>query len=231
VDVLQTEFFAFFCLTETRRSELPDGRVSAVYRTTSPLTAYRTGSPKFHDPVSVDVVADGRGTVRLALSIGGLFIADPWDWMNAMDITKSFILDGLGTKEDRERILPIVRDIRHRPIPGTGPDMFRPLSVDKRKDTANIIKRQVDLGRPVVFMSGGGEGGDLSLPAVYSRGYSVYIGERPAFTAELSMTRFSMRNETADGKRLLTIAFDRTAPPAQQPPTAIHVRQTREVQG
>jgi hypothetical protein len=198
-DVLRTEFFAFFHLTETGRSELGDGRTSVVYR--SP-------APQFHDLTWVDVVADGDGTARLALSMVERFIMDPTLAVYGKDIAKSFIGDGIASNKDRDVLMPIARDIAYRQIPGTAPSLTKPASADDLRDQ---LTRALDLGKPVTVMLGGGPDNGPPLPEIYTRGYAVYLGERPSYTAELAMTRFSMRNETADGGRLLTIAFDRRA--------------------
>jgi hypothetical protein len=197
-DVLATEFFEFFHLAEAGRSELPDGRTSVVYR--SP-------SPRFRDLDWVEVVADRQGTARMALSIRERFIMDPAIAVFARDIAKSFIGDGIGSSEDAEKLSPVARDIFYRPVPGTAPSVPMPSNVDELR---NMLTKQLDLGMQVSAMLGSDDNRP-DLPEVYSRGYAVYIGERPSFTADLSMTRFSMRNETVSGERLLTIAFDRRA--------------------
>lgn len=154
------------------------------------------------------MVADQYGTARLALSIVERFIIDPALAVYAKDIAKSFIGDGIATNEDSDVLTPIARDIFYRQVPGTEPPMARPATVDELRDQ---LTRALDLGKPVTAVVGSGPDDASPLPEVYTRGYAVYLGERPSYTAELAMTRFSMRNETADGGRQLTIAFDRRA--------------------
>jgi hypothetical protein len=195
--VLSTEFFSFFHLTETGRDQLPDGRTSV---------AYRSPSPMFHELTWVDVVSDGQGIARMALSLYARFIVHPNLAVYAKDIAKSFIGDGTATREDVEKIGQVARDIFYRPIAGTAPSLPRPDSVDELGD---VLTQRLDLGQQVTAVLGSGPQNSPELPEVYSRGYAVYIGERSAYTADLSMTRFSMRNEASGEDRLLTIAFDR----------------------
>jgi hypothetical protein len=196
-DVLSTEFFSFFHLTEAGRDQLPDGRTSV---------AYRSPSPMFHELTWVDVVSDGQGIARVALSLYERFVAHPNLAVYARDIAKSFIGDGIATSEDAEKIGQVARDIFYRPMTGAAPSLPRPDSADELRD---ILTKQLDLGKQVTAVLGSGPQAQPELPEVYSRGYAVYIGERATFTADLSMTQFSMRNETAGEDRLLTIAFDR----------------------
>lgn len=132
---------------------------------------------------------------------------DPALAVYAKDIAKSFIGDGIATSEDSGVLAPIARDIAYRPIPGTAPSLPKPASVDELRDQ---LTHALDLGKPVTVMLGG-PASPAPLPEVATRGYAVYLGERPSYTAELAMTRFSMSNEAAAGGRVLTIAFDRRA--------------------
>jgi len=167
--------------------------------------AYRTVSPQFHDLIWIDVVSDGQGTARMALSIYGRFITNPLITVNARDIAKSFIQDGLATSEDRAKIMPIARDIYYRWVPGTEQGDRGSRNTD---EYLGMLKQQIDLGKGITVFAGNDDDAP-EMPEVYSRGYAVFIGERASFAAGLSRTQFSMRNEAADGERLLTIAFDR----------------------
>jgi hypothetical protein len=131
---------------------------------------------------------------------------DPAIGTYAKDITKSFIQDGLTSNSDVQSVLQLLHDVYYRPTPGASPR----LHPDNAEDLGKLLIDRLDLGQQVTARLGSGPKVAPDLPEVYSRGYAVYIGERPSFSVALTRTRFSMRNaETETGERLLTIAFDR----------------------
>ena len=190
-DAVRTEFFSWFGLLEDDRDLHPDG--TAVVRFKSPGDHY-------HQWTTCRISIQGNQVMNeIALSVDSAFIDSTEIWHRARDMTRSFISAALVNRSDADQVQEIIRDLLYRPQAGA----------KRAPANAEEVKAAIYRGERVIVRRGGS--GDIpQLPLVVSRGFAVYIGDRPLFARDLSNTRFRMQNLQINGMRMLEIAFDRT---------------------
>jgi hypothetical protein len=202
-DAERTEFFAWFHLVE-----VPDA--GHVDETGAPVVVYRPSGSRFRDLVTCEVTSEPDARMRrVCVTILGSFIADPENSAFARDIAKSFIGAGVVYQSDADQLMEIVDDLRHRPPPGDTHAQIRRGDLDP-DDLVEAVKAAIDQGAEISVTLGSGEReAPNDLPAVVSRGFAVYCGERPSFARDLELTRFSMENAGSRDERVLTMSFTR----------------------
>jgi hypothetical protein len=189
-DAVRTEFFSWFGLLEDDRDLHPDG--TAVVRFKSPGDHY-------HQWTTCRVsIQDNQLTNQITLSVDSVFIDSTEVWQLARDITRSFIDAALVNQSDADQVQEIIRDLLYRPQAGA----------KRAPVNAEEVKAAIYRGERV-FVRRGGSGDIPELPAVVSRGFAVYIGDRELFARDLSNTWFRMQNLQINGRRMLEVSFDR----------------------
>jgi hypothetical protein len=194
---VRTEFFAFFHLEEDeRRASVPDQPTVIVFRPTG---------TRFHDQVALEVVSDAADLlVAMGLLIKGSLIDDPGSSGNARDIARSFIANIFAEAPSHEQLNELLRDLRHRPPPGTSHQLLTAAQHGPEELIATLLAAANRAQEVSVFM-GGSSGPPPELPPVMSRGFAVFSGQREQFSRAFGPTRITITNVPGSSGRTVVI--------------------------
>ncbi|MET7898563.1 hypothetical protein [Streptomyces mirabilis] len=199
---VRTEFFTWFHLEEVDRENRERG---------SWVVRFRPGNPDFRPMVVCELHCGAdRLMTRMVVEISAVFIEDPRTGAFALDYARSFLGDGLVYQSDADKVADVLRDLRHRSVAGTESVPLSGSAADgDMDDILKALTEVIDRGETVLATRGVPGEARPELPAVVSRGFAVYLGERESFRRDLTLTRFAMENITRDEGRVLRLSFER----------------------